>query len=96
MTRREFEELTERVAKNETDANDKFKELFSDFDSEDESQNNQSIDDVSGELGGNSKPDDAKSHHSIQQIRSDPKLASLNDIKSNRSGKNTSKHNVIP
>lgn len=40
VTRREFEDLTERVARNETNMNEKLKELLSEYDSEDESQNN--------------------------------------------------------
>ena len=66
VSRMAFDELKEKQDKMEQYMHDKFKELCSDYDSEDESQNNESIDDISGEVGGDtSKPDDAKSRASL-------------------------------
>lgn len=60
-----FDELVKRVDKMETTLNEKMQAL--DYDSEDESQNNQSIDDVSGDLGNDDskKKDDVKSRASL-------------------------------
>ena len=61
---------------------------MSEYDSEDESQNAESIDDISGELGGDtSKADDAKSRNSLHDLRAKPDLLSKEEeIKSLMSG----------
>ena len=69
--------------------NDKFKELVSDYESEDESQNNQSIDDISGELNDTTLGgEEIKSRKSLHNLRSNPELLADDDeIKSLMSGK---------
>ena len=88
VSRDKFDELAEKQANMEREMNQKFKELMSEYDSEDESQNAESIDDISGELGGDtSKADDAKSRNSLHDLRAKPDLLSKEEeIKSLMSG----------
>ena len=73
VTSDRFGNLDEQVAELKSIVAAHQREL--DLEEEDESQNATSIDDISGELGnGSSKPDDAKSRNSHQQLRSDPDL----------------------
>ena len=63
-----------------------------DYDSEDESQNNESIDDISVEEGGDINagvPEDQKSRASLQHLRSNPELLDTDgkDVQSLMSGK---------
>ena len=77
--------------------NDKFKEIVSDYESEDESQNNESIDDISGELGETTdKGEEAKSRKSLHNLRSNPELLADDDeIKSLMSGKKRASRNDL-
>ena len=72
------------------------KKLASDYDSEEESQMNESIDDISVEEGGdinaNIPEEQRKSKASLQHLRSNPELLDTegNDVKSLLSGKGKS------
>lgn len=62
-----------------------------DYESEDESQNNESIDDISVEEGGDINagvPEDQKSRASLQHLRSNPELLDTDgkDVQSLMSG----------